>query len=483
MRYLSLPLLYIFFSCNPSNENTPKVLAKLDKEIKVNSLAYSTLEQATSIIGHRLTGSENGAKAEEFVFNKLVEYGFEDVQYQEFEVEAWSRGTVQLTINIDGEVSTLPVVSLGMSPERALVAGDIAFLGNGLASDYENLKEPLVGKVVLAYISLLPGTDKDTHNLHRSEKTALAIKHGAAGVILFNQVPNGVLLTGTASVDSKLLEVPAMCIGYEDGLAIKEAIEKGKNVKAAVNMTNVSGPIKARNIIATLPGVEFPNEEIVIGGHLDSWDLATGAIDNGIGSFSVLDIARTFKANKLKPKRTVKFILFMGEEQGLLGSSYFVSQAVKNNSIENIKAMMNLDMTGNPVGVNASGKGVDSLFFQNLGAQIQSLDSGYQNKFTSRAGLHSDHQPFMLEGVPIVSLHSNMERTIYNCYHADCDDFNLVKKQDITNNVRFGTMVLYSIANAENMPFERMNSEQTKAFMVENNLEEKLKLQGDWKWD
>jgi len=481
MRYLSILLIALLFACSPSEEVSVKFFKKLDKEIRANSMAYATLEEATSTIGHRLTGSENGAKAEEYVFNKFKSYGFEDVQYQEFEVDAWSRGSVQLTINIDGEVNTMAVVSLGMSPEHALVAADIVFLGNGLAEDYDSID--VIGKVVLAYISLLPGTEKGKHNLHRSEKTSLAIDHGAIGVILFNQVKDGVLLTGTASVNGKILDVPAMCIGLEDGRMLKEQLENGKNVKAAINMTNISGPIKARNIIATLKGSELPEEEIVLGGHLDSWDLATGAIDNGIGSFSVLDIARSFKANNLQPKRTVKFVLFMGEEQGLLGSKYLVSQAVKNGSINNIKAMMNLDMTGNPVGINASGMGVDSVFFKEVGGYIQTLDSAYKNKFSSRAGLHSDHQPFMLEGVPIVSLHSNMERSIYNCYHADCDDFGLVKKVDITNNVRFGTMILFSVANAEVLPFTRMDSEQTKSFMIENNLEEKLRIGGDWKWD
>jgi carboxypeptidase Q len=481
MRYLSFLFSFIFFACNLSNESSITLFKRLDKEIQANSLAYATLKQATSSIGHRLTGSENGAKAEMYVYNKLIEYGFEDVVYQEFEVDAWSRGSVQLTVNIDGEVSTLPVVSLGMSPEHVLVAADIVFMGNGLAEDYDSVE--VAGKVVLAYISLLPGTEEGKHNLHRSEKTALAIEHGAIGVILFNQVKGGVLLTGTASVNEKILEVPAMCIGLEDGMMLKEKMESGKNVKAAINMTNISGSIKARNIIATLKGSELPNEEIVLGGHLDSWDLATGAIDNGIGSFSVLDIARSFKANKLQPKRTVKFVLFMGEEQGLLGSRHLVSQAIKDGTISDIKAMLNLDMTGNPVGVNVSGMGIDSLFFKQIGADIQQLDSTYKNKFTSRAGLHSDHQPFMLEGVPIVSLHSNMERVIYDCYHADCDNFGLVKKVDITNNVRFGAMILYSVANATELPFARMNSAQTKAFMIENNLEEKLRIGGDWKWE
>jgi Zn-dependent M28 family amino/carboxypeptidase len=89
-------------------------------------------------------------------------------------------------------------------------------------------------------------------------------------------------------------------------------------------MTNFSGMIKARNVIATIKGKTMPNEKVVVGGHLDSWDLATGAIDNGIGSFSVLDMARTFKVLNLQPERTVEFVMFMGEEEGLLGSKAYV---------------------------------------------------------------------------------------------------------------------------------------------------------------
>jgi Zn-dependent M28 family amino/carboxypeptidase len=248
-------------------------------------------------------------------------------------------------------------------------------------------------------------------------------------------------------------------------------------------MTNNSSMIQARNVVATIKGTEIPEEEIVIGGHLDSWDLATGAIDNGIGSFAVVDIARAFKANNLRPKRTVKFVLFMGEEQGLFGSRHMVAEAIKNNTIENIKYMMNLDMGGNPIGMNAGGKLNDENFFTELGATIQQQDTIYQNKFSNRSGLHSDHQPFMLEGVPILSIHSNLDRSIYGCYHSDCDDFNLVNEDHITNTSRFGTMMLYGLANAEVLPATKMDSETTKEFMIKNDLKEKLIIGGDWKWE
>src|SRR5690606_20189931 len=133
------------------------------------------------------------------------------------------------------------------------------------------------------------------------------------------------------------------------GFELKEELKSGKKIQARIQMTNHSDLIKARNVIATIKGRELPDEKIIIGGHLDSWDLATGAIDNGIGSFAILDIARAFKANKLQPKRTIQFVMFMGEEQGLLGSTHMVSEAVKDGSIDNIKYMFNIDMGGNPI--------------------------------------------------------------------------------------------------------------------------------------
>jgi Iap family predicted aminopeptidase len=467
-------------SCGESKkeESQSEFFARIDAEIQQNAKGYSTLKEASETIGHRLTGSENGAKAEEYTYNKFKEYGFEDVQYQTFEVEAWARDSI--AVEIDGEPTK--AVTLGHSPVKADVTGEIVDMGNGLDADYAANPDAVKDKIALVYINILEGSPEGLTNLHRSEKTALAIKYGAKGMIIINQVPDGVLLTGTASVTGELIPIPAICIGKEDGMALKEKL-KNKNVEAHIWMTNKSDMIKARNVIATLPGSEMPQEEIVIGGHLDSWDLATGAIDNGIGSFAVLDIARAFKANNLQPKRTVKFVMFMGEEQGLLGSTYMVEQAIANNTIDQIKYMMNLDMAGNPIGMNAGGKLDNEAFFQELGTAIQQQDSVYQNSFSNRSGLHSDHQPFMLEGVPILSVHSNLDRSIYGCYHSDCDDFNLVNEEHMTNTSRFGTMMLYALADAETLPAIKMDSETTKQFMIDNNLKEKLIIGGDWKWE
>jgi len=480
MRYVYAIVLLasLVISCSEKKETLTDTFQRINEEVLVNSKAYSTLGEATSTIGHRLTGSENGYKAEEYTYNKFKEYGFDDVKYLEFEVKAWSRGDI--AVEIDGEA--MPAVTLGHSPLEADVTESLVDMGNGLEVDYTAKPGAVKDKIALVYIGILEGSPEGLNNLHRSEKTALAIKNGAVGIVIINQVSNGVLLTGTASVTGELIPIPAVCISKENGMALKEKL-KTKDVKVHIKMANHSDLIKARDVVATLKGSELPEERIVIGGHLDSWDLATGAIDNGIGSFAVLDIARAFQANNLKPKRTVQFVMFMGEEQGLLGSRYMVDQEIKNGTIESVKYMMNLDMSGNPIGINAGGKLDDPDFFTNLGAEINKIDTLFKNQFSNRSGLHSDHQPFMLEGVPIVGVISNLDRSIYGCYHSDCDNFNLVNESHMVNTARFGTMILYGLANADTLPAQKMDSETTKQFMIDNDLKEPLKIGGDWKWE
>jgi carboxypeptidase Q len=482
--YLTVFIFISILGCTELNSEKDELFVSINSEVLENSTAYADLKEETTVIGHRLTGSENGHKAEQFIFDKLLKYGFEDVSFQEFEVDAWSRESLSMALTTNGETAELAAVSLGHSPVEASVSAQIVDLGNGLVEDYENIGDSLNGKLVLVYISILPGVSEGKKNLHRSEKASLAFKHGAAGIIIFNKEPNGVLLTGTASVSGELLDGPAVCIGYEDGLTIKELLaEDPESVAASIVMTNYSGPIKARNVVATLAGSTSPDEQIIIGGHLDSWDLATGALDNGIGSFAILDIARTFLANDLQPARTTKFVFFMGEEQGLLGSRHFVKKAKESGDLDKIKFMMNLDMTGNPIGLSVTGKDVDTTYFSGLNSRINAIDTVFHGSFSSRAGLHSDHQPFMLEGIPILMMRSNLDRSVYRCYHADCDDINIVNPEHIRNTSRFGTMALISLVNAASLPASIMTSEQTRQFMIDNGLEENLKMQGDWRWE
>ncbi|MDM1297470.1 M28 family peptidase [Empedobacter falsenii] len=459
-----------------SAQTNQQVLDLINKEVQQNSEAYQQLKKATETIGHRATGTENGRIAEEYAANLLRSYGY-DVSFQEFTFSGWNRKSLDLKINNQ----PIKAVALAHSPANVSVSGELIDLGNGLEEDYKKIGDKVKGKIVFAALGLLDGTPKEIENLHRSEKTALAEKYGAKGIILFNRPAGGILLTGTASVTGEIIKIPAINISLEDGLKIKEDLSKGKEI-AKIEMKNDVGQMKGRNIIAKKIGSKFPNEKIVLGGHLDSWDLATGAIDNGVGSFSVMDIARTYKKLNLQNDRTIEFVLFMGEEVGLIGSKYYVNQALKDGSINQIKAMSNMDMTTNP-------KSYYSTMESNLpiltdyANDVQKVIPDFKLKTFASVDLHSDHQPFMLQGVPIIGLSdSQFTKGALNCYHANCDTFDYVEEIGLKNNVILETYLLYRLSNLKEIPSKRWNEQEIKEALTKGNLETPLRISGDWRW-
>lgn len=475
---ISFFIFIAFSNILPAQSRTEwnTVFKKINDEVLHSSAAYSNLQTVTQNIGHRLTGSAESSKAETYAYELLQSYGL-IVQYLPFEAESWSRGTLSLAINN----KNYKAVALAHSPVKASVSGDIADMGNGLEEDYLNHPGVAKGKIVLVSLGILPGSANGLQNLHRSEKTALAIRYGAKGIIFLNTAPGNILLTGTASVTGKLISIPAVCISNEDGMQLKKQLQTVPG-KASIVMTNFFGKIKARNVIATIRGETKPSEKIVIGGHLDSWDLATGAIDNGIGAFSVIDIARTFKALNLHPERTVAFVLFMGEEQGLLGSRAYVDQVLQEGTAGQIRYMLNLDMSNNPIGYSST-TDADQVLFHAIGRLAQNNDTSFSNTFYSGFGLHSDHQPFMLQGIPTAGVAGSLSREALNCYHADCDVFSLVSESELKNTVRFTAMLLYGLADAPVLNAKRLSDEELKAALLRSDLKEALKISGDWRWD
>ena len=468
----------------PDKISLEKAFSRINSEVMQHSRAYETLSDASQRVGHRLTGSPNGTRAEDYAYNLLSSYGFREIRYEPFEVESWARDKVTLSVVPDrsDNFREVAVVSLAHSPVEAHVKGEIIDIGNGLEGDFAALKEKIKGKVVLVNIGLAAPT-KGARNLHRSEKTALAIQYGASGVIMVNLVAGNVLLTGTASVTGKLIPVPSVCISLESGQSLRSWMqEEPGHLHAVIDMTNTSKKIRARNVVATIRGSKYPDEKIIIGGHLDSWDLATGAIDNGIGSFAIMDIARTFKALKFKPKRTIEFVLFMGEEQGLLGSRAMVQSLQKSGKLDQVRYMMNLDMTNDPTGLNAFGRPDMVPFLNTVGEAMKRTEPAFANQMENRAGLHSDHQPFMLEGVPVVGMNGHLDRSVLDCYHADCDKMALVNADQLRNTVRYSAMLLYALADADDIPARRQTDGQTRDYLITQGLRTPLQIANEWRW-
>lgn len=444
-------------------------------------MGYRWLRWSTEHIGHRLTGSVQGARAEAAADSLFRLSGLPLVQRFPFRAEAWARGTVRLTIGDGTAWSHHQAVALANTPLEADVEAPLLDAGNGLASDWEALGERVAGHAVLVNLGLVDAPS-GTKNLHRSEKAALARAAGAASVLFVNQVEGGVLLTGTASIDGTLLNIPAACIAVEDGAALRERLGSGAPITARLSMSNTSSVVEANNVIAEIPGTTRPDEVILVGGHLDSWDLASGATDNGLGSFSILDLARAM-ATMPAPERTVRFVLFMGEEQGLLGSRALVQHYRASGGLQRIRAMINLDMSGNPQGFAVGGPEGWGALLASACAAVRAVDSAsFQGRSEEALWLHSDHQPFLLAGVPVIYPLSDLGKHVYGCYHSSCDDIHLVDPQAMVNNVRFVGALVYWLSAQETLP-GHFTSAVLRERLIAAGLEEPLRIGGDWPWD
>ncbi len=186
-------------------------------------------------------------------------------------------------------------------------------------------------------------------------------------------------------------------------------------------------------------------------------------------------------ALKLQPERTVEFVLFMGEEEGLLGSEAYVEKGLKDGSLKNVRYMLNFDMTNNPKGYS-TGTDEDSMLVKSIGSIAQQIDTSFKNTIRIGLGLHSDHQPFMLQGIPTGGASGSLSREILNCYHADCDVFSWVKEDEIKNTVRFGAMLLYGLADSHELKAKHLPDDILKEKLIKSNLKEPLQIAGSGGW-
>lgn len=464
----------------PASAASIHMLRAIDHEAQQHARGYEWLHWSIEHIGHRLTGSPNGRKAEALADSLFRLSGLDLVERFPFSTNAWSRGTIDLVAGVRGAMEHMEAVALANTPEASDVTLRLVDAGNGLGTDLDALGDRLAGHAALMNLGLV-GAAQGAANLHRSEKTALAMARGAAAVVFVNNVQGHVLLTGTASIDGRSIEVPAVCIAAEDGARLRDRMRAGETVEVRIAMTNRFANVQAHNVIAEIRGSTFPDEVVLVGGHLDSWDLATGATDNGLGAFSIIDMARCFAALDIRPLRTIRFALFMGEEQGLLGSRALVGHYVRTGEIANIRCMINLDMSGHPKGFNAAGPEGWLPAIEEVHSRIDQVDSTYAAQSGDRLGLHSDHQPFLLAGVPVISPICDLGGHVYGCYHSSCDDIHLVDPQAMVNNVRFVGMLVHELAMAPSLP-PRFSTGQLRDRLIAAGLEEPLRLGGDWPW-
>lgn len=469
--------LFLLMGCENPRLHLLNVFKSIEVEVSQNSVAYPLLTDICDRYGPRLAGTESAARAEELTAILFRSYGYRNVFFQPFTYNQWQRGKALLHIDTAGSFEEFPSLALAYTPS-ANVSSEIVDAGNGLIDDYNG--KNVTGKIVLIHLGLLPETPDNVKNTHRAQKLALAIAQGAAGCIAVNASPGDLPVTGTATLDGGMIKIPAVSISLEKGTRLRKCIAT-RNCYARIQTENTCRPATARNVVARMEGYDIPEETIVIGAHLDSWDISPGALDNTSGAVSVLDIARTFRALGLKTRRTIDFVLFMAEEEGHYGSELYVREARHRNRLQGIRYMFNHDMTINTYGFNLMGRYESEDFFREIGELIQLTDTSFSNTIAHFTHLGSDHAPFIFEGISTFT--PLCQYLDFHSYHTTADTPDLITPMMLEKNVKISAMILYALANAQELPATLFTGEQTRQYLIDNDLQESLVVSGDWRWD
>ncbi len=315
-------------------------LRRISNHILTNYQCYKDLEQLCKQIGHRLSGSPQAAKAVEWgkaMFDKIA---CDSVWLQEVMVPHWVRGEESAQIIMpDGTKTPLLVSSLGNAVGTGADGMTAEIIKVDDIDELHRLNpEYIKGKIVF-YNFRFDQTKVHTFEgygpcvYYRWGAPSEASKLGAVGVVIrsvstaFDDKPH----TGSISYDKKYPSIPAVAISNKHADQLEQWLETSKSLKLYVRTTCEMLPdVLSHNVVAQINGSERPDEIICFGGHLDSWDIGEGAHDDGAGVVQAIEVLRVFKELGIKPKRTVRAVLFMNEENGLRGANRYAELAELN---------------------------------------------------------------------------------------------------------------------------------------------------------
>ena len=321
------------------NLDDTKVIKQLFDEALTTRETYSLLDHLCNNIGHRLSGSEGAVKAVEWTEKVMTDYGFDKVYKQDLFVPNWKRGDKEVARIIGDSKGELSVLALGMSvatPAEGLTAEVVEVQG---LDEVESLgRDKIEGKIVFYNRAtdqrhIATGAAYGGAVDQRSAGPATAAKYGAVGVVIrsvgtaYDDVPH----TGVTSYKDDIPKIPAAALGFHSADRLTEALKQNPDTKLFLKMTcQTLEDAPSHNVIGELTGSEFPDEIITIGGHLDSWDVGQGAHDDGAGCMQSIQVLRLFQKLGIKPKRTIRAVMFMNEENGTRGGNKYAEIAEEN---------------------------------------------------------------------------------------------------------------------------------------------------------
>lgn len=441
MRKMSLVLLIFSFHTDLfAQQDDSAFIKRISDEILTNGKAYPTLFHLTKKIGPRLAGSAGMVKAEKWGQSVMEEYKADKVWLQECMVPHWVRGGKDEAVaSYNDERSEKPI-------KKAL---DVIALGNSLGSNKNGVsaqvvlvnsfdeletKKELVKDKIVFYNYKFNDTYVNTFlsyrdaGQYRGQGPSRAAKYGAKAIIVrsMSHAADNNPHTGATRYDSNYAKIPAVAVGLRDADWLSEQIKRGiVNITIKTNGHFLPDTI-GHNIIGELKGSEFPGEIITVGGHLDSWDNCEGAHDDGAGCVQTMEILRAFNALGYKPKRTIRFVLFANEENGLRGGNKYAEEA-KAKGEKHIFAMESDAGGFTPRSLGLTGTAAQYNKFY----QWKSLIAPYGCSEFVKDGGGSDIGPLNRAfATAVASLNPDSQR-YFDIHHARSDVFEAVNKREL----------------------------------------------------
>jgi len=335
-------------------------IRRIFDEVLLNGGAYKNVEELTSQIGARLSGSPQAAKAVEWTEKKLREAGADSVWLQEVKVPHWVRGEKEMgtLIRSDGKRQEVPTCALGMSvatPKEGVTAQLVE------VHDFDELKklgiEKIKGKIVFynhpfdqRFINTFDAYGEA--GKYRYIGASEAAKYGAVATVLrsLSSSDNDFPHTGAQRYVDSLPKIPCAAISTNAANLVSRILKTDPSAKFFLKQNcRLLDSVLSYNVVGEIRGTEHPEEIIVAGGHLDSWDLAQGATDDATGVVQCIEIIRAFKALNMEPRRTIRVVAFMNEENGLGGGRKYAELAATNQE-KHIAAMESDDGGFTPFG-------------------------------------------------------------------------------------------------------------------------------------
>jgi carboxypeptidase Q len=476
-----LGLLVSFCSIFSAGQMTPETK---DTATRLAGAVFSgpslgTLRELSDGFGGRLSGSPAYNHAAEWAAGKFRGYGIQNVKLEPFTMPSgWQRGPAHGDM-LAPMARPLHLESLGWAPStpKGGVQGEVILISDVSEKALQAKAGQLKGKIVLLDSGKIfaDGWIKAWSDFQASFQRLKDA--GVVAVVLTDHTSSNVLNAGSTDWGGHIAPLPSAQLGLEDSDLLERLGEKGAvTIKVEVSNTT-SGPMQVNNVVAEIRGSEHPDEWILIGAHLDSWDFGTGAQDNGAGSAMVLEVARSIAALGKAPRRSIRFALWGGEEEGILGS-YAYTQA-HLGEIGKCVAVLNTDNgAGHPKGWKVEGRKdlkeamqpISDSLLKDIGGGDLSLEVSYD----------TDHGPFMLQGVPALDLWVDMKR-YFEIHHKSSDTFDKIDPIDFKAGTAIVAATAWVIAEDAKPIAGHIDHAAVAEILKKENLDGLLTQVGQWK--